>query len=203
MTERVDIANLALNWIGEEQITSLEDDTKAARTMRLNYRAARDATLEAHEWSFAIVRFEPARLEEPPLFKWRYAYQVPADVMRVLSCERAEDAYGPDSIRWEPTNRADEQIDWAMERNCILTNEGRVFARGIERVTEEGRYSNLFVHALAAKLAAVSSVALTASSSVQASMYALYSQMIKEAKSRDGLQGRNLRIRNRSLLKSR
>ncbi|GAG49967.1 unnamed protein product, partial [marine sediment metagenome] len=59
MTERIDITNMALSWLGEEPITSLQDDLDRANIMAINYIPARDATLEAHDWSFAIMRFIP------------------------------------------------------------------------------------------------------------------------------------------------
>jgi hypothetical protein len=61
----------------------------------------------------------------------------------------------------------------------------------------------MFVHAFAAKLAFLTAMNLTSSAEIQANMLAFYSQFILEAKTRDGLQGRSRRLRNRSLIKSR
>ncbi len=81
MTERVDIANLALTLLGEEPITSLEDDLKRAKVLKLHYAPARDATLEAFEWSFARKRFKPAKLLDVPLWGYDYAFEIPARLL--------------------------------------------------------------------------------------------------------------------------
>ena len=199
MTERVDIANLALSWLGENEITSLDDDTQAARQVQINYIPARDATLEAHEWTFAIKRFIPAKNDTPPIYGPGQAFDVPSDILRVVAVER-NDTF---SQTFEPVINGGEQLDWQFESGQIVCNEDIVFARGIQRITEEGRFSPLFVHALAAKLASLLALNLTASAEIQGNMYALYQLHIKEAKTRDGLQGRSRRIRHRTLKKSR
>ena len=200
MTEKVAIANMALNWLGEGLITSLEDDSDAARTMKLNYIPARDATLEAHEWSFAIKRFIPGKLAEKPAYGVSYAFGVPSDILRVISVDPNQ---GDASTPWREPIGSAEQLDWIMEGGHILCDEDVIYCRGIRRVEEEGEFSPLFDHALAAKLAMLSAVALTASAEIQANMIVLYDQFIREAKSRDGLQGRSRRIRARTLNKVR
>ena len=200
MTEKVQIANMALSWLGEELITSLEDDNDAARVMKLNYIPARDATLEAHEWSFAIKRFIPPKLAEAPAYGVSYAFGVPSDIIRVLSVDRADSTpSGYDATRIGSR----EQLDWIMEGGHILANEDAIYCRGIRRVEEEGEFSPLFDQALAGYLAMLGAIPLTASAEIQANMFALYENFIRQAKSRDGLQGRSRRIRARTLQKVR
>lgn len=194
MTERVDIANMALSWIGEEEITSLDDDLERARQIKINYSAARDATLEAHPWTFAVVRFVPSPNAVAPNFGPANAFPIPYGILRVLSVH--SDEY------FSVTNDK-EQVQWVQEENQILCDENVIYCRGIQRVTEEGRFSPLFVHALAAKLASLVALNLTASAEIQANMFGLYGQFIQQAKSRDGLQGRSRRIRHRTLSQAR
>lgn len=198
MTERVDICNMALSWLGEDEITSIEDPSTRALQLKINYIPARDATLEAHEWSFAIERFVPGIVAGQPQWGDYNAFSVPAEIIRVLTVDRNTDT-GMDLGRIGGR----EQLDWVFERNLILCREDVIYCRGIRRIEEEGRFSPLFVHAFAAKLAALVALNLTASAEIQGNMYALYDQFISEAKSRDGLQGRSRRIRSRYLLKSR
>jgi hypothetical protein len=199
MTERVDIANLALSWIGEKQITSLDDETQQATQVQINYLPCRDATLEAHDWTFAIKRFVPAKNNTPPLYGAGAAFDVPSDILRVIAVER-NNTY---SQTFTPNINSEEQIDWQFERGQIICDEAVVYARGIMRVDEEGRFSPLFVHAFAAKLASLLAISLSASAEIQANMFGLYDNFIREAKSRDGIQGRNKRIRHRRLQKVR
>jgi len=187
--------------ISANLITSLDDDSDEARLARLNYDIARDATLESQEWTFAIKRFKPAKESEEPLFGWAFQYKVPSDILRVLTCDRLGDI---------PANMIDpevitqyDQINWILEDGKILCNEDVVFARGVKRVTETGKYSALFIHALAAKLGMLMAFPLTQSNTIFEKAASLLAAFLSEAKTRDGIQGRSRRIRNKSLLRSR
>ena len=201
ITERVDICNIALSLLGEDPITSIDDDSNNAKQLKIHYEAARDATLEAHDWTFAIERFLPAKLTAEPVYGAAALFSVPVDILRVIACDNPSNVNDP-SYGTVKIN-ANEQIDWQMEAGNIVCNEEVVYARGVKRITAEGVFSPLFVEAFAAKLAMMLAVNLTASADIQARVTALYDYTIREAKSRDGLQGRNRRIRNRTLLKSR
>lgn len=194
MTERIDIANQALTWLGEDIITSLDDDLNRARVLKTNYENIRDAVLEAHEWSFAMKRWRPSPSTTAPVFGPNHAFPIPKDVLRVTGVYRDE---------YFSVTHEKEQVQWLVERNEIICDEEVIYCRGIQRIEQEGRFSPLFVKAFAAHLAAVCAVAITASDQLQANMFGFYQNFINEAKSRDGLQGRSRRIRNRTLLKAR
>ena len=198
--ERIDIANIALSMLGVDQITSLDDESNTAEQVKLHYIPARDATLEAHEWSFAIERFEPALLTAAPLFGAANQFSIPVNILRVLTCDNPTTVENPGYV--QPINST-PQIDWVLEGRSILCNEDIVYARGIRRVEEEGIFSNLFVQAFAAKLAMLLAINLTASADIQARVTAYYTFAMHEAKSRDGLQGRSKQLRNKQLQYSR
>lgn len=199
MTERVDIANMALGMLGERKITSLEDDDERAESIRVQYIPTRDATLEAHDWTFAIKRFIPAQNAEPPVYGATFAFDVPSDILRVISVDR-NDTFG---TQFRPRINSQEQIDWQFERGQIICDEEVIYCRGIQRVTEEGRFSPTFVRAFAANLAVVTAIDLAASAEIQQAMTALYANFLHEARSRDGLQGRSRRLRQRTFQKVR
>jgi hypothetical protein len=184
--------------MGEDVITSFEDESVRANIMKVNYIPTRDGVLEAHEWSFAIERWIPGKLTDDPIFGGLNAFSVPPEILRVLTVERR---YDTPSIN----NRIGsyEQLDWVLESDRILCNEEVIHCRGIRRIEQEGRFSPLFVQAFAAKLAALTALSLTASSEIQANMYALFDRFMATAKSRDGLQGRSKRLRSRWTYKSR
>lgn len=200
MTERVDIMNQALSMLGVRDITSPEDDTAEARQMKINYAPARDATLEAHEWSFAILRFTPGQLLAAPEFGAAHAYSIPSDVLRVLTVETNREI---SNVYFNDPIGSKEQVDWVFEDRKILCDEEVIRCRGLRRVVEEGKFSPLFCMALATQLAFLTAISLTGSAEIQANMARLFEMYIRVAKSRDGLQGRSRRIRQRSLLKVR
>lgn len=200
MTERIDVANLALTWLGEEPVTSLEDDLDRARIMSINYIPARDATLEAHDWSFAIERFIPPMNEVEPVYGASAAFDIPTNILRVIAVDNPRSTANTDFTL--PINSR-EQLDWVFEKRQVICNQEVIHCRGIRRIEQEGLFSPMFVHAFAAKLAFLTAMNLTSSAEIQANMLAFYTQFILEAKTRDGLQGRSRRFRQRSLIKSR
>jgi hypothetical protein len=201
MTERVDIVNQALSWLGEELVTSLEDDSDEAHIMSVNYVPARDATLEAHDWSFAIMRFIPPLNATPPVYGAGMAFDIPTNILRVISVDDPKTANNIGS--YTPTINTKEQLDWVFENRQIICNQEVIHCRGIRRIEQEGLFSPNFVQAFAAKLAFLTALSLTSSAEIQGNMMALYESFILIAKSRDGLQGRSKRFRSRTLLKSR
>ena len=191
---------MALTWLGEEAITSLEDDLDRARIMSINYSPARDATLEAHDWSFAIERFIPPLNATAPVYGATMAFDIPPNIIRVIAVDNPKDTSNTDFTL--PINSR-EQLDWVFERRQVICNAEVIHVRGIRRIEQEGLFSPNFVQAFAAKLAFLCALSLTASSTIQANMMQLYTDFIKVAKSRDGQQGRSQRLRQRSLIKSR
>jgi hypothetical protein len=197
--ERVDICNMALSFLGENPITSIDDDSNNAQQLKIQYVPARDATLEAHDWTFAIKRFIPASNAVPPVYGATYAFDVPSDILRVLSVDR-QDSY---STVFTPRIDSEEQIDWQFEERQVICDLEIIYCRGLRRIEDEGLFSPLFVQAFAAKLAVYLALNLTSATDIRESMRIQYDEAISEAKARDGLQGRSKRIRNRSFAKAR
>jgi hypothetical protein len=193
---------MALTWLGRNPITSLEDDSDDAQIMSINYAPARDATLEAHDWSFAIERFIPPLNAVPPVYGASAAFDIPPNILRVIAVDDPKTA-NPTSGVYTPIINSKEQLDWQFENRQVICNEDVIHCRGIRRIEQEGMFSPNFVQAFAAKLAFLSALALTSSQTTQAIWKDVYDGFILIAKSRDGLQGRSKRLRNRTLLKSR
>jgi hypothetical protein len=200
VSERVDVCNLALGWLGANLITSIEDDADEARLCKVNYIPARDATLEAHPWSFAIKRFIPAKLEGDSVYGQLSRFKIPSDIMRVLRVDREEGTW---MLPYWGTTEAPEQANWVLEGDEILAPLDVVYCRGIRRIEDEGIYSPTFVQAFSAHMAMLMALSLTQSQSIFQDMAALYAEKLREARSRDGLQGRSRRIRNRTMHRSR
>lgn len=84
MASDVQIVNKALVKIGASTITSLTENSKAARSANAIYELTRDAALRDHPWNFAHKRVILASDSEEPAFGWTYAYTMPADFLRVI-----------------------------------------------------------------------------------------------------------------------
>jgi hypothetical protein len=152
MADETSICNLALAKLGVSPIMALTDDSKQAQFCSRFYAQTRDEVLQSHRWNFSMKREVLNRLATPPLFGWQYAYQLPADCLRVIQLNGYEpkDRYGLFSV----------------ERGQLLTDDEVAEIRYIARVEDGSFYHPLFVHALATMLASRLAGPLTGSRNV-------------------------------------
>lgn len=85
MANALSICSAALLMIGADEITSFDDDSRAAKLCSSLYGTTRDELLQAYPWRFAIGQSRLAQLVATPLFGYRYAYQLPADILRMIA----------------------------------------------------------------------------------------------------------------------
>jgi hypothetical protein len=74
--------------LGAQPIASLEEGTAEAELAANLYPGTRDALLSCHPWSFATGQMELNRLEAVPVADMANAFQLPADLLRVISAGR-------------------------------------------------------------------------------------------------------------------
>ena len=204
MSVRIDVVNFALAIIGSKEIQSIEDDSDKARTLKSVYYIARDSTLEVAEWSFATRRFKPAKSAIAPEWGWANAYPIPPDIVRVTDVDR--DLIGVAAVRDTELRR--NPIPHVVEYvsgigKAILCDEDPIFCKGVRRIDDEGIYSPLFVEAFAAKLAYLAALPITQSNNIRDNALALHVGLIRDAKSRDGMQSTTRRMRSQSLSRAR
>ncbi len=172
----VSICNQALSWVGVSAIASLDEPSRAAEWCRNNYFFLRDAVLESRLWSFAIAKKITTTADRDEWDEY-YTHPVPLEWLNVF---RVYD---------NPKNP--EQTHWKLEGKNVLTEEDTVYLWGVKRITDTGAFSNLFIQALCARMAADMAVPFTENARLQADMWALYDRKLEEAAARDGMQGRN------------
>ena len=174
MASVVAICNMALLYIGQDDIQSLEEGSKAARLCSMLYAPVRDQLLEEHHWNFA-TRHASLALIGPAdgntaAFGWDYAYQLPPDCLRVRRL--AGDA--PYEVR---------------EKGVLLTNVADAQAVLTVRVVDAERFPALFIEVLARKLSAELAVPLTASGKLEQSMMTKYLNAFERARLADASEG--------------
>jgi hypothetical protein len=184
----IEIAGLALGWIGTRGLNSFDEDTDEARLCEAFFGVALDSLLEDRVWTFATRRVKLDPDAEAPLFGYAYKFLIPAYLVRVHRVDE------PDG---------DGRLDWRREGNYILANAPQVCVIGIERVTDTSLYSPSFCLALAAKLASLIVVALEDDVKKQGAMLTLAEKYLKDAAAMDGSQGRAERIRSDSISRMR
>lgn len=177
MSSRVEIANLALTKNGSGQkITSLSDNSTAARVMNTLYDMTRKAELRARNWSFALKRAQLAASATAPSWGFSTAYPLPSDFLRLV---QANEFYLTPSLY--DYNTADASA-FAIEQGQILCDySAPLKIRYVYDVTDEGTFDALFVHAFASRLAYESCEQITNSTAKKESIKADYLMAISAA----------------------
>lgn len=139
MASEVDIMNRALQLLGAEKITDVDEDSPNARSCNAAYRARRRALLRTYAWSFSIRRYSLAADTATPEFGYDFQYQWPSEALRIL----APDVGSFTQFR-----------DWQMEGRKILTNDlAPLEVRAVIDIEDVEMMDPLFCEALAADLA--------------------------------------------------
>jgi hypothetical protein len=170
LASEVEICNSALAKLGVEPISSLSEQSKAARLCQKQYYLIRDELLAHHYWNFAMKREELAALPGEPAFEWSYQYQKPTDCLRVLHLDRPERIF-------------------KVEGGKILTKIASTHLLYISKETLTGLYSPHFVEAFAYRLAADLAYPLVQSVSLSERLHAKADQRLADARSLDGQEG--------------
>ena len=189
MISETSICNQALSWLGHDRIDSLDQPISTAEWCRDNYQFLRDAVLEEHMWTFATVRASSGPVTETAEHGGYFVHNIPLGWLKVFRVFR--DANG---------NALDE---WYLEGRQILSRCDTIYMWGIERVTDTGRFTNMFVQCLAHRMAADMAIPLTANENLAQMYYQKYLKCLDDAAARDGQQSSNEQLRHRRLVPAR
>lgn len=195
MANPVQIANLALSWMGQNQINALGDNQNEAVVMNANYALSRDKVLNDYAWTFALRREILAPVLPVPVFGSPQRFLIPSDVLFVHR------VYRPSSRNLQTNDL--QSARWTREGQHILAREEQIWAHFIVRVTNSDLFSPSFVHALAARLAADTAMTFTESIRLEEKMEARYETKLADAVFADGRQGRTETIKSTILTGTR
>jgi len=200
MTSIVDIANYALNTLGATNITTLDENSKAARIINQRYGSVRDTVFRAHPWNCLLRRAELAKESTAPEFGYANQYALPTDpfCLRVLEFSNGTLSYPQDNM----TSNSGGPV-FVIEGRKLLTDEGIAKIKYVGRVTDPQQYEANLTETLAAKLAMEVAYALTGSNSIVQLTAGLYDQKLKEARFVDGTEGAPQRIEASEFIEAR
>ena len=200
MPSTVDIANYALNNLGASNISSLDENSKAARIVNQRYEAVRDAVFRAHPWNCLIRRAQLAQETDAPAFGYAKQYALPTNpyCLRVLEFSNGTLSYPQDNM----TNNSGGPV-FVIEGRKLLTDEGTARIKYVGRVTDPQQYDASLVEALAARLAAEICYAITGSTSMVQIQTSLYEAKINEARFNDATEGATQRLEASDFIESR
>lgn len=177
------ICNSALSKIGADLIGSLEEDSRVGKLCKEQYPKIRDMLLRAHPWNFAIARASLAASATEPAFGFDSAFPLPSDCLRVIEVNENE-------------------YEWVKEGNNVLTDSDVCEILFIKRVSV-GYFDSMFDELCATYLAHDLCGDLTTSPTLKRDLFAVYTQLLREARSFDAQEGFNKQVRTRTFLNAR
>lgn len=177
MASKVSIANLALTSLGDVRLTSLTDDNETARKVNAIFDLKAEELLSIYPWSFAKQTVALALLPDAPLYRWQKAFQLPADIMRLL----------------EINGQDIERIPHEVIGKTLLISQDTVLIKYIKRITNVEDFPPYFVMAFSAYMAMELAYPITQSVSMADGMAKTFSVKLATAKSIDAQSGGDYR----------
>ena len=170
LASKVAIANMALTGLGADRIISLTEDSVNAKHVNAVFDLLRDEVQRNHPWNFNQERREFAKLAATPAFGFSSFFQIPGDVLRILSPETKD-------------------IKFQVEKDRIATDEDEFKCLCLVRITDTTQWSTDFVTAFSARLEAELAFPITNSRSLGADKFKVYLDKIKLARGTDTQEG--------------
>lgn len=176
MASQVEVVNRALLKLGANPITSITDNSQAARVMAGLWETVRKSELTKRFWNFALARASLAALADAPAWGFDYQYQLPTDYLKIA---QVNDLFiAPSQMDY----RNQDDSAYAIEGQKILTNFGAPLKiRYVQDVTDPGLFDPLFDEVIASKLAYEACYAITQSLQGREQMSNDYKASIREA----------------------
>ncbi len=161
MTTKIDICNQALSLIGADSITSFDDKTSIAKRMKGMYDTSRKALLRLHPFNFATKRIKLSPLTQKPDFGYEYQYQLPNDLIRIISASTE---------------------NYVLETDKLLTDSEKLELIYVFDNTNEETFDSLFIECLILYLASKAAKPITGSQGAGESFYIQCQDLIKQLK---------------------
>lgn len=187
MQSTVDICNMALGFIGERPIASLEEKKTSAEACKLYYPMALNQLLRAHPWNFAEAREKLAPVKVPEEwgreFSHAYAYPDKCIILRGL-------------VFSDGSSRASYRVGNFKGRRIILCHADKAVASFTQLVEDSSNFDPSFAQALARKLQGLISRFILKNTAQIKDAEELYQMELEEAKLRDSKEGKRQQAPN-------
>ncbi len=173
MPSETDIANYALDLVGEKEIVDIDEKHKSARLAKRALANARDELQRRFPWKTFILRAELAANATAPVWGSANQFPVPSETLKVI------DVYVNDR----------KLRDWQFESGQILSDtDGPSQIRYIKRNTDYGDWDPTFVSAIAYRMATLMVESLSNSPGKKQQLDAEFRQVMMDAKNANALE---------------
>jgi len=190
-----------LRHLGQENITSLDEDTPSSRAVVEYYSIARDETLESHRWAFATVvetLVANTNVDNTDYPDWLYFYDFPSNALAIWNVFNGSTTGSLSSSfpGWDSTlqsfpNSDKENQDFEVRYNptnseqVICSNLASALVEYSYKVTDTTQWNKKFILAFTYKLAAMMAHSLIGDPNIGLRLMETYNALIAEAKRLD------------------
>lgn len=140
---------MALVQLGAAVISNIDEPSTNATYCRTMWDICRNSLMREHAWNFATKRAILLQSVTPPIYRYKYAYQLPPNLLRVLT------VYSDDRVN----------DDFKIEGTKLLTDQNNIQIKYIEDITTVAEWDPSFQEVMAAKLRAAIAYSITRSTS--------------------------------------
>ncbi len=177
---KLDICNMALTACGTRNITSLDEQSKDARSVVMNYDISRKVLLRMHPWNFATKRKSLNTIAPvAPEFGFANALPLPDDFVRLHSVYDG-------GYTVSGTQMAAEW--YRVEGLAILTNFSALNLKYVYDCDDVNLYDSLFIESLSLHLAHKIVYLLTGSDTKKESLYKEFTLAVQKARFNDSVE---------------
>jgi len=161
------ICNLALSKIGDQSITSLDDNTLESRFCKLFYPVVLGQVLMQNTWNFATQLASLSQNSAAPIFDWNFSYQLPADFARI--------------VKFNSFTSTDAIANYEINGQTLLTDEESAEIAYISTSPDASTFTPAFVEVFALRLGAELAKPLAGSLDLKNQLLAEFKVAISES----------------------
>lgn len=210
MVAPIDICNAALMRVGGNAITSLTENTVAAKACNASYDIVRRDLLRSHPWNFALKYAELAQDATKPIFGYDFSFTLPSDCLRVIStAEQEENNYLGLGSDFNGFVTISSSVDYAMSDQYkiigrhIYSNNNKMLIKYISDVEDTSLFDPSFIELFAVRLAMTISYKISGSVQSRADLEREFQYLLTNAMQVNGQEGTRERIERSLWLVSR
>jgi hypothetical protein len=170
---QIDICNRALIRLAAPTIASIDDNTKSAKLCKKLYDSIVEEVHGEGPWSNAVKRVSLAKLTSTPAFGFTTEYQLPNDLVKVITINDTE-----------PGDQT-----FKIENDKLLIDSGSVKIQYIALLSTPGSFGTYMTSSITDLMTAELSYAFTGSSQIAAGLKQQYMANLKDNLAKDNQQG--------------
>ena len=162
----LDIINTALNYLGEDSITSVDEKNDKARKAKQFYDISRKELLRKQDWGFAQEEVRLNKLPKENYLERRFVYAYPENALFIKKI------FNDECIRLR--RNFEYRVAFFNSQKVICTNEAEAKAIITKDIQDTTLFDVTFKEALAYLLASKLAMALTGNTEMFKTTLALY-----------------------------